>query len=204
MLWFSLSLLIFCSANLFAQSKTDTVKVWGNCDECKDKIEKAAVKGGALSAEWNDENYQLVINYNNDQTSTLNIEKEIAAVGYDTQDVKATDVAYTSLPKCCQYKRADSSAKSMDDMKDMKGMNDMKNMKAACCKDEASCGTDAKCSKDMECCKNKDAGCESCKDTGCCKSALGKGYNYIGSSCVIASASFKADDSMNHRMSCCM
>ena len=103
--YFFLSLLIFCSANLFAQSKTDTVKVWGNCDECKDKIEKAAVKGGALSAEWNDENYQLVINYNNDQTSPLNIEKEIAAVGYDTQDVKATDVAYTSLPKCCQYKR---------------------------------------------------------------------------------------------------
>lgn len=100
-----LSLLTFCSVNLFAQSKTDTVKVWGVCEECKDKIENAAVKGGALSANWNDENYQLVINYNNDQTSALNIEKEIAAVGYDTQDVKATDDAYNNLPKCCQYKR---------------------------------------------------------------------------------------------------
>jgi hypothetical protein len=35
----------------------------------------------------------------------MNIEKEIAAVGYDTQDVKATDDAYHKLPKCCQYER---------------------------------------------------------------------------------------------------
>ena len=97
-------LLMFCCTRLFAQSKTDTVKVWGVCDDCKDKIEKAAVKGGALSADWNEDNYQLVISYN-DQTSAVNIEKEIAAVGYDTQDVKATDEAYKNLPKCCQYKR---------------------------------------------------------------------------------------------------
>jgi hypothetical protein len=102
-----LTLFIFCSASLFAQSRTDTVKVWGICDECKDKIEKAAVEGGAVSADWNEDNYQLVVSYNNDQTSALNIEKEIAAVGYDTQDVKATDDAYLKLPKCCQYKRAE-------------------------------------------------------------------------------------------------
>ena len=111
--YFFLSLFIFCSANLFAQSKTDTVKVWGICDDCKDKIEKAAVKGGALSADWSEDNYQLVISYS-DQTSALNIEKEIAAVGYDTQDVKATDKAYTSLPKCCQYKRSDDAGKSIN------------------------------------------------------------------------------------------
>ena len=100
-----LCLLIFCSANLFAATATDTVKVWGNCDECKSKIEKAATKAGALSADWNADNYQLVISYNSDQTSALNIEKEVAAVGYDTQDVKATDDAYKKLPKCCQYER---------------------------------------------------------------------------------------------------
>jgi hypothetical protein len=103
--YFFLVLMIFCSANLLAQSKTDTVKVWGNCDECKSKIEKAAKKGGALSADWNDENYMLVINYNADKTSALDIEKEVADVGYDTQDVKASDAAYKKLPKCCQYKR---------------------------------------------------------------------------------------------------
>ena len=100
-----LCLLIFSSANVFAATTTDTVKVWGNCDECKSKIEKAALKAGAESADWNADNYQLVISYNNEQTSAMNIEKEIAAVGYDTQDVKATDDAYRKLPKCCQYER---------------------------------------------------------------------------------------------------
>jgi len=100
-----LCLLIFCSANVFASTTTDTLKVWGNCDECKSKIEKAALKAGAVSADWNADNYQLVISYNNEQTSAVNIEKEIAAVGYDTQDVKATDDAYHKLPKCCQYER---------------------------------------------------------------------------------------------------
>jgi len=95
----------FCSAALFAQSKTDTVKVWGNCDECKDKIEKAAKNGGAVTADWNMDSYALVINYASDKTSALDIEKSVAAVGYDTQDVKADDAAYKKLPKCCQYKR---------------------------------------------------------------------------------------------------
>ena len=103
--YFFSALMIFCSANLFAQSKTDTVKVWGNCDECKDKIETAAKKAGAISADWNEDNYLLVANYNNDKTSGIDIQKEIAAVGYDTQDVKASDDAYNKLPKCCQYKR---------------------------------------------------------------------------------------------------
>ena len=76
---FLLAVMSGCSVSLFAQSKTDTVKVWGNCDECKSKIEKAALKAGAASAYWNADNYQLVISYNNEQTSAMNIEKEIAA-----------------------------------------------------------------------------------------------------------------------------
>ena len=104
-----LVLMIFCSAGLFAQSKTDTVKVWGNCDECKDKIETAAKKAGAIAADWNEDNYLLVVNYDNNKTSAADIQKEIAAVGYDTQEVKATDDAYNKLPKCCQYKRGEDA-----------------------------------------------------------------------------------------------
>ncbi len=103
--YFFLAIMSFCSGTLFAQTKTDTVKVWGNCDECKSKIEQAAKQGGAVSANWNDETYLLVINYAADKNSALDIEKSIAAVGYDTQDVKADDAAYKKLPKCCQYDR---------------------------------------------------------------------------------------------------
>jgi hypothetical protein len=45
------------------------------------------------------------VNYDAAKTSSLDIQKSIAAVGYDTQDVKADDAAYKKLPKCCQYKR---------------------------------------------------------------------------------------------------
>lgn len=107
-------LMVACSSTLFAQTKTDTVKVWGNCEECKGKIEKAAKKAGAASAEWNDETYLLIINYNGDKTSSLAIQKSIASVGYDTQDVKAEDAAYKKLPKCCQYKREEQPAMKQD------------------------------------------------------------------------------------------
>ena len=109
--YFFLAAMSFCSVTLFAQTKTDTVKVWGVCDECKGKIEKAAKQGGAAAADWNMNNYMLVINYNADKTSALDIEKSIAAVGYDTQDVKADDAVYKKLPECCQYKREGNGTK---------------------------------------------------------------------------------------------
>lgn len=100
-----LGVMSVCASVLFAQAKTDTVKVWGNCDECKSKIEKAATSAGATSANWSDETLLLVVNYDASKTSVMNIEKAIAAVGYDTQSVKASDAAYKKLPKCCQYDR---------------------------------------------------------------------------------------------------
>ena len=75
--YFFLALAIFCSSALFAQTKTDSVKVWGECDECKGKIENAAMKGGAVSADWNMDTYVLVVSYDNSKTSAMNIEKEI-------------------------------------------------------------------------------------------------------------------------------
>lgn len=100
-----LAAMSFCSVSLFAQSKTDSVKVWGNCDECKSTIEKAATTAGATAASWSDETYLLVVNYDAAKTSSLKVQKAVAAAGYDTQDVKADDAAYKKLPKCCQYDR---------------------------------------------------------------------------------------------------
>jgi hypothetical protein len=97
--------LCLSAAGLFAQSKTDSVKVWGHCDECKIKIENAAKSAGAADASWSDETYMLVVNYDAATTNVTDIEKSVAAVGYDTQNVRATDAAYKKLPKCCQYKR---------------------------------------------------------------------------------------------------
>lgn len=131
----------------FAQAKTETFKVSGECGTCKKKIEAGAKKAGASYALWDQESKVLTVKYNSTSTNKAKIEKSIAATGYDTPDFKATDAAYKSLDDCCQYERT-ASASCCDDAK---------------CKEDA-CMKDGKCAKDMSCCK--DAGCDK-KD--CCK-----------------------------------
>lgn len=102
-----LTLTLF-SFNSFAQSKSDTIKVYGNCDHCKEHIEKAATTAGATDANWSDETMLLVVNYDASKTSSLNIQKSIASSGYDTKDVRASDDAYKKLDKCCRYDRVEA------------------------------------------------------------------------------------------------
>jgi periplasmic mercuric ion binding protein len=92
-----------------AKEKTDTVKVLGNCESCKARIEKAAKAAGAMKADWSDETQILSVTYDDASTSLLSIEKGIAAVGHDTRDVKATAETYHKLHSCCQYDRTGTS-----------------------------------------------------------------------------------------------
>jgi hypothetical protein len=97
----------------FAQTKTDTLEVSGQCEACKKKIESAAKKAGASYAMWDVDTKELIIKYNSTSTNSAKIQKAIANVGYDTPDFKATDEAYNKLDGCCQYERtADPEKKS--------------------------------------------------------------------------------------------
>lgn len=98
---------IFCLGFMAsAQTKSDTLMVSGNCGMCKSNIETAATKAGAASADWNKETKILVVQYDASKTTNLNIQKTIAAAGYDTPSVKAADADYFKLEKCCQYDRS--------------------------------------------------------------------------------------------------
>ena len=97
--------IIFASANLQAQTKAETIKVSGNCGTCKKKIEKAATAAGASFASWDKSTKILDVKYDAAKTNEKKIQESIAAAGYDTQDVKATDEAYKKLDECCQYDR---------------------------------------------------------------------------------------------------
>lgn len=98
---------LFISIFTFAQSKTTTekIKVWGNCEMCKEKIEKAAKQAGATEATWNEEAKVLTVTYASSKTSNKKIQEKVAAAGYDTEAVTATNKAYKNLPGCCQYDR---------------------------------------------------------------------------------------------------
>ena len=90
------------------QSLTDVqFGVRGNCGMCKSNIENAALKvNGVKNANWNVKEKTIKVTFNKDKTNINDIEKAVAAVGYDTSNFKGDDFAYKSNAKCCQYDRA--------------------------------------------------------------------------------------------------
>jgi mercuric ion binding protein len=87
-----------------ATSKTESVKVLGNCDMCKARIEKAAKIDGVIKAEWNKDSKMLTLVYNPGKVTSEAVQKRIAAVGHDTEKFKADDKVYSNLPGCCKYR----------------------------------------------------------------------------------------------------
>lgn len=85
--------------------KKEKIKVWGNCGMCKTTIEKAAKNAGASVAKWDEETHILTVSYRSSKTSAAKIQEKIAAAGYDTQDLTASDAAYNKLHSCCKYER---------------------------------------------------------------------------------------------------
>lgn len=85
-------------------SKTETIKVSGNCDMCKARIEKAAKVDGVTKAEWNKATKLLAVTFDPAKTNTDAIGKEVAAAGHDTEKIKAEAKAYDKLPGCCKYR----------------------------------------------------------------------------------------------------
>ena len=85
-------------------TKTETIKVQGNCDQCKTRIEKAAKIDGVSKAVWNDKTKVLTLTYDTTKVKSDDVQKKIAAVGHDTEKFKADDKVYNKLPGCCQYR----------------------------------------------------------------------------------------------------
>jgi len=85
-------------------SKTETIKVSGNCEMCKARIEKSAKVDGVSKADWNVKTKVLTLVYNPAKVKSDDVQKKIAAVGHDTPKFKAATNVYNSLPSCCKYR----------------------------------------------------------------------------------------------------
>lgn len=91
--------------NALAQ-KESVITVFGNCGSCKKAIEKAAKSvEGVESAYWDKKKKTLTVAYDEAKTSLNFIEKAIAAIGYDTENLFADDEVYENLHSCCKYDR---------------------------------------------------------------------------------------------------
>lgn len=107
-------LFAFIGMNVNAQEKPNKnkkveVAVSGNCDMCEKRIEKAAFSvKGVKSAEWHADHQDLHLIIDESKCTILDVEKAIAKVGHDTQDVKATDAEYDKVHGCCKYRTQES------------------------------------------------------------------------------------------------
>jgi len=149
----------------FAQAKTETFKVSGNCGMCKTKIEKAAKEAGAKEASWDVDSKILTVTYKSSSTNTAKIQEKIASVGYDNAGATATNESYDKLHGCCKYERAVNSDNAKLSAHATAGLDE------DCCKG-------GKCTKEghdgKDCCKDGKSIRDGHKGKDCCKKDGGK------------------------------
>src|SRR5258705_5540282 len=94
--WVFLNVLIIHTSisaqqNFAPKDSIITLKVFGNCEICKHRIEKAAKGKGIKSAIWDVDTKILSLDYDPSITSPEKVQERIAEVGHDTQLKKAKD-----------------------------------------------------------------------------------------------------------------
>ncbi len=85
--------------------KTETVKIFGNCEICKAAIEKAGNLKNTASVAWNKDTQMADLTFDSKKTNRDEILKRIALAGYDNDQFLAPDSAYAQLAECCKYER---------------------------------------------------------------------------------------------------
>ena len=99
-------LFLIGAMTVFAQSKTEKLKVYGNCGMCENRIETAAKSvDGVTTADWSQETKMLELSYDESKTNIHKVHMAITKVGHDTDVHKAKDEVYNNLPGCCKYDR---------------------------------------------------------------------------------------------------
>ena len=100
-----LLLSVVVSSAQIKNSKTESVKIYGNCGMCEAKIEKAGSIKKVAKVDWNQETQMATLTYDASITNQDEILKRIALVGYDSDKFLAPEEVYNNLPGCCQYDR---------------------------------------------------------------------------------------------------
>ena len=119
------ALIVLSITKLGAQiknTKTEVVKIYGNCGMCKSKIEKAGSLKNIAQVSWDKETKMATLSYDASKTNQEEILKRIALAGYDSDVFLAPDKAYSSLDDCCQYDREAKVAVTAETKTEMAGM----------------------------------------------------------------------------------
>jgi hypothetical protein len=83
--------------------QTIIFKVYGVCDDCKNRIELAAMDSkGVKKAEWDKQSNKLVLLGSSKMTKEK-VAEAVSKAGYKSDVMAADPKAYAKLPTCCQY-----------------------------------------------------------------------------------------------------
>ncbi len=99
----------FIFSNSAVAQSTNNIEIWVNgvCGMCKERIEKAALQvSGVRAADWSIKTHILKLTVNPLRFEVNTLHRAIAAVGHDTELVKAPDEVYQNLHECCLYDRS--------------------------------------------------------------------------------------------------
>ena len=80
-------------------------KVFGNCGQCKSRIEKAMKIKEVKLARWDKSTKMLKVAFLSPDITVDSLMHRAALVGHDTEKFKADDKIYDKLPGCCKYQR---------------------------------------------------------------------------------------------------
>jgi copper chaperone CopZ len=87
------------------KSKTQTVVIQtsAECGDCKDRIEQGLnYTKGVVFAELDLESKKVTVKYNSKKISLQQVKEKINSIGYDADDMKASQESVQKLPACCQ------------------------------------------------------------------------------------------------------
>lgn len=113
---FFLSVLTLLTINIskaqqaIATDTTVSFKVFGACEQCKDRIEKAIKIKGLKHGEWDVDSKLLTVTYEPTKISLQKIQNRVVAVGHDIETKKANISVYDALPACCHYREMEDGA----------------------------------------------------------------------------------------------
>jgi len=84
---------------------TETVRIDGDCDMCKARIDKVGSVKGEAEVDWDTDAKRARVTFDSTRTDLDAILQRIAHAGYDSERFLAPKEAYDKLPGCCQYER---------------------------------------------------------------------------------------------------
>ena len=124
-LFISLLSLLF-SITAYTQINSDssiTIKVFGNCIQCKTRIEAAIKTKGVKNAVWSIETKLLKLQFDPAVISIDKIHQKIADAGHDTEFKKAKNKTYNALPECCLYRENETMPAKIDSVLNLTASN---------------------------------------------------------------------------------